>query len=445
MTDPAVPEPATGLLRLEIGAVAAGGSCVARHEGRVVFVRHALPGELVLARLTDPPDSAQGADRRYWRADAVRILRASPQRVDPPCPVSGPGGCGGCDWQHASLAAQRSGKAELVREQLRRLAALDRPDLVVEAVAVPGATDDDGLAWRTRMRFAVDDHGRLGLRAHRSHTVLPLVDCPIADPGLVVAELAARRWSEAAAVEVCLGAQPPALVVVEPADLSRPVDVPALASAVSLARRTRSGLTRLRGRTWVEHGVDCGGEQLRLRVSQGGFWQVHPAAAQVLLDAVLDLAAARAGERVLDLYAGVGLFAAGLARRVGPDGAVLAVESQARAVTDARRNLHGQARVRIRQGRVERVLSAELAQSPFDGRADVVVLDPPRAGAGRGVVETLCAARPRVVVYVACDPAALARDVATAGRHGYRLSGLRAFDLFPMTHHVECVAALEPI
>jgi tRNA/tmRNA/rRNA uracil-C5-methylase (TrmA/RlmC/RlmD family) len=175
-------------------------------------------------------------------------------------------------------------------------------------------------------------------------------------------------------------------------------------------------------------------------VSGAGFWQVHPGAAAALLDAVLDAAGPRAGEHALDLYCGVGLFAAGLASRVGSGGSVLGVEGEGRAVADARRNLHDLPWVRLEHAPVE----AALTGPGRPRRADVAVLDPPRTGAGREVVEAVLALQPRVVVYVACDPAALARDVALAAGAGYRLDGLRAFDLFPMTHHVECVARLTP-
>jgi len=164
----------------------------------------------------------------------------------------------------------------------------------------------------------------------------------------------------------------------------------------------------------------------------------------VLSDAVLELAAPRPGERAVDLYSGVGLFSAGLALRVGTRGRVLAVESEAQAVRDARRNLHDLAQVELLAGRVEQVLPQAVSQPPWSGTADVVVLDPPRSGAGRGVVARIAGLRPRVIVYVACDPASLARDVALFAERGYRTAVLRGYDAFPMTHHVECVVGLVP-
>lgn len=376
-------------------AVAHGGHCVARHEGRVVFVRHALPGERVVALVTE---GAPGD--RYWRADAVEVLVPSPDRVDPPCPYAGPGRCGGCDWQHAALVAQRLLKGAVVAEQLRRLAGVERS---VEVEPVPG--DHGGLGWRTRVRYAVNEAGQVGLRRHRSHEVVAVDRCRIAHPAI---------------------AEPATL----PGERLPGRDVTAAVSAageVHVDGRGRTGGSYIRevaaGRDW--------------RVSAGGFWQVHPGLADVLVAAVLDALAAQPGERALDLYSGVGLFAGALADRVGTAGAVVAVESNARAVADARRNLHAESSVRLVTGRVERVLPSLGLD-----RVDVAVLDPPRTGAGRRVVAALATLQPRAVAYVACDPAALARDVATFAGHGYGLAALRAFDAFPMTHHVECVALL---
>lgn len=387
---------------VEVGPVAHGGHFVARHEGRVVFVRHALPGERVLVEVTE---GASGS--RFLRADALEVLAASPDRVAAPCPFSGPGRCGGCDFQHVALPAQRELKAAVVHEQLTRLAGLD-VDVAVEPV--PG--DSGGLDWRTRVRWAVDDAGRPGLREHRSHQVVPVDDCRIAHPGL-----------------------PP-----------RGEDLPSSVTEVETLRSSTGERLRLltaRDGTVTEDGPPLLHEQCRGRtfeVSGSGFWQVHPGAAEALTEAVLDALAPAPGERAVDLYAGVGLFSAFLAERVGPSGSVVAVEADPVAVEDAARNLADLPQVRVLRGRVDRVVGHP--RGPLAGGADVVVLDPPRTGARRSVVRRVAALGPRAVAYVACDPAALARDVGLFAEEGYRLAGLRAFDLFPMTHHVECVAQL---
>ena len=412
---------------VSVGAVAHGGFCVARHEGRAVFVRHTLPGERVVALVTEGTDTD-----RFLRADAVEILEASPDRIPAPCPFSGPAQCGGCDWQHATLEAQRRLKAQVVQEQLHRLAKIDR-DVVVEEL--PGSPD--GLGWRTRVQFAVDGLGQVGLRKHRSHEVVPVDHCAIAAPGVEEAGVESRSWPGMAAIEViaATGSSDRAVIVTPHSGRRVPLveaDVP-----VSVLRGDgKGGTQRIHGRGHVRE-VAAG---RTWRVSGSGFWQVHPAAADTLTAAVLDAVKLRAGETAMDLYCGVGLFAASLAEAVGPDGEVVAVESDAGALADAAANLAGYEQVVLVEARVDRAFD----QAPGDFEAEVVVLDPPRSGAGRGVVGRIAAVRPRVVAYVACDPAALARDLAYFAEAGYELAGLRAFDLFPMTHHVECVASLVP-
>ncbi|MDQ1747192.1 MAG: hypothetical protein QOD07_1455 [Frankiaceae bacterium] len=375
---------------LEIERVAHGGVCVAHApDGRVVFVRHALPGEQVRVAVTEERSA-------YLRADAVEVVRASPSRVEPPCPYAGPGRCGGCDWQHVSLDEQRQLKAAVVREQLQRLAGIDL-DVAVEPV--PG--DDDGLGWRTRLRLAVGPDGRAGLHRHRSHEIEPIADCLIAVPGADIPDVVGRSWPEGAEVNV---------------------DVSATGErALSTGTPDRTVTERAAGREW--------------QVPVGGFWQVHPGAADTLVATVTDMLAPRPDDVLLDLYAGVGLFAGALAPSVR---AAVAVESDRRAARAAVANLAGLP-VTVVADRVDRWLRTRQDGSPVD----LVVLDPPRKGAGRDVVTRVAGLRPRAVAYVACEPSALARDLATFAGLGYRLAALRAFDLFPMTAHVECVALLD--
>lgn len=381
---------------VDIGPVAHGGHCVARHEGRVVFVRHALPGERVLASVTEDRGGS------FCRADAISVLTPSPDRVTPSCPVAKPGGCGGCDWQHASWDAQRSMKAAVVEEQLRRLAGLTVPVTVEE---LPGGP----LRWRTRARLVVDESGHVGFRAHRSHRIVPVADCPISAYG-TVDEVAGRSWPPGATLTVSVDANAHTHVTVDDTD-----DSLSESGGVATERAAR--------REW--------------RVSADGFWQAHPDAADVYAEVVATWSALRPGEAAWDLYAGVGLFASVLATQVGGEGSVMAVESHRPAAIEAAGNLEDLPQVRVFAGKVEAVLRAGEGPDPR-----VVVLDPPRKGAGRQVVDAIADRGTERVLYVACDPAALARDVATFAGHGFTLAGLRAFDAFPMTHHVECVALL---
>jgi tRNA/tmRNA/rRNA uracil-C5-methylase (TrmA/RlmC/RlmD family) len=360
---------------------------VARVDGKVVFVRHALPGEVVEVSITEDTHA------RYARGDAVRILEPAPGRVEPPCPVAGPGGCGGCDLQHADLPTQRELKRQIVAEQLWRLG---RYGWEGEVESVPPAS---GLGWRTRMRYQVNSGGRLGLRAHRSHTLveLPEQGCLIAHPDQPVL---AGTYEPGTDVVVAGRGESAAVLV----------DGQLVEGAATIVEHAA-------GRTW--------------RVSADGFWQVHEAAADTLVSAVMAGLEARSGESAWDLYCGVGLFAGPL---VDAGVSVRGVELSRGAVREASDNVP---QARFEAGRVEQVVRR------WPNFVDLVVCDPPRTGVGKVVAEQVVRRRPRRIAYVACDPAALGRDVGTFAALGYHVRSLRAFDIFPMTQHVECVAILD--
>ncbi|SDO77961.1 class I SAM-dependent RNA methyltransferase [Actinacidiphila guanduensis] len=422
---------------VEVGPVAHGGHCVARTEaGQVLFVRHTLPGERVVARVTEGEEGA-----RFLRADAVEILEPSKDRVEAPCPFSGPGRCGGCDWQHAAPGAQRRLKAAVLTEQLARLAGLTPQEAGWDGTVAPAPGDKvakgEVPAWRTRVQYAVDAEGRAGLRRHRSHDVEVIDHCMIAAPEVSELGVEARAWPQIATVEaIAATGSSDRQVILTPrpggrlpvVELDRPVSVQRIGERDKAVHRVHGRpfvRERAAGRTW--------------RVGEGGFWQVHPQAADILVEAVMQGLMPRKGDTAIDLYCGVGLFAGALGERVGERGAVLGIESARRAVEDARHNLADLERVRIELGKVEQVL-------PRTGitEADLVVLDPPRTGADHATVRHIAGLRPRRIAYVACDPAALARDLGRFAKEGYTPVTLRAFDLFPFTHHMECVAILVP-
>lgn len=377
------------VIELRIGTVAHGGHFIAHWGGRTFFVRHGIPGELVRARVTD-------VTSKISRADAIEILEPSESRVTVECAVSGAGGCGGCDFQHIAPAVQRALKTTVLRDALTRQGGL--PADAVSRYEVD-ALDDRSLGWRSRVRWSVDPGGRPGMHRHRSSAIVP--------------------------TEVCLLGMP---------SVARVPDVPASESIMAVqgsdgeATVIADGQVVLgRGKvTELVHGDDW-------RVSAKGFWQVHPA----LADRLVDLACvdARAGEHWWDLYSGAGLFTRYLAEAVG-DGRIDSVESFTASVRDARRNLHDYRQAVVHEADV----AAWLETAP--GRPDGVVLDPPRSGAGEKVVTLIAERQPRTVIYVACDPVALGRDLAIFRSHGYRLAGLTALDAFPMTHHFETVATL---
>jgi tRNA/tmRNA/rRNA uracil-C5-methylase (TrmA/RlmC/RlmD family) len=444
--------------------VAHGGWCVARPAGGpVMFVRHALPGERVRARVTE-------VTARFARADAVAVLDPSPDRVEPPCPSAGPGRCGGCDWQHASLPAQRAIKAAVIAGQLRRLAGLDR-EVTVEPL--PGDGEDAGassesdnsnmrgrgLGWRTRVQFAVREDGLAGLRAHRSHRVIDVGDCLLAHPAIRDLGIPRLRWEGASGVEAVTSGQECAVIVTAGgagrgrgeghpggragtrerggaaggrSAAEEPAGMTAVTAGTVLSRAGRR-VTPVRGGPFLSY-LAAGREW---RVSAGAFWQVHPAAAGALAAAVIAALEPGPGDTALDLYCGAGLFAGTIAPLVSPGGTVVGVEADESAVRDARYNLRQWPGARVHRGDVARVL--RRGGLPL---ARIAVADPPRDGLAREVIGYLTAAGTERLAYVSCDPATLARDIGLLRQRGWALDGLRAFDAFPMTHHVECVAAL---
>ena len=398
--------PVDDLESVRIERPAAGGGVSHLSDGRVVFVRHSLPGELVRVALSEETS-------KFVRGDAVQILEASPERVVPLCYYARPGGCGGCDFQHASLAAQVSWKGALVAEHLRRIAGVER-DINVTTLTQEGHT-------RTRLRCAVDEAGALALRKSRSNELVSIASCQVADERF--ADAFATPWHYAEEVELrAIGdGQPFALV-------RRVTDRGTLFELTTLFGEPIEPSTHSR--------VAVDGNYFN--VSPRSFWQSHRDAPATLLATVLEFADVSSGDHVVDLFSGVGLFSIPLARRVAHTGKVVAVETSPYAVRDARTNGDGLRQMRVREWSVTpRAINDAVAAG------DVVVLDPPRSGLAKGVCDALIRRAPRRLVYVSCDAATFARDLALLSAGGYSLGDIRVFDLFPMTEHVELVAVLD--
>ncbi|WP_147917329.1 class I SAM-dependent RNA methyltransferase [Ruania zhangjianzhongii] len=397
------------IVELTAGPPVHGGHCLARLDGRVVFLRHAIPGERVRARLTET------RRKGHWRADAIEVVAASEHRVPQVWPEAGPGGVGGGELGHIDLPGQLEFKRAVVDDALARIAGLPAEHPIRTGLHVqhpPGEDERGGLRYRTRIDLIADGAGRAGMYRYRSHEVLPVTQMPLAAAGIDLAELVATRWQPGARIEAVAPTVGEPLVLVD-------------------------GEPRRGRRRVVREQVATAAGSWSYRVDAAGFWQVHTRAPQVLVTAVLAAADAAPGETAWDLYSGAGLLTLPLADAVGETGAVHAVEADPRAGRSARRNAHARDQIRLHESPTEAALTALPA-------ADVVVLDPPRSGAGQAVMSHLTARRPRRIVYVACDPAALARDLAYAREGGYDVTALTGYDLFPHTHHVECVAVLEP-
>jgi tRNA/tmRNA/rRNA uracil-C5-methylase (TrmA/RlmC/RlmD family) len=403
--------------------VAHGGEAVGRlADGRAVFVPYAIPGERVRVRVTQ-------SRARFARAELLEVLEPSADRVAAPCPHFGPGRCGGCAWQHVRPEAQAELKARLVREQLAHLGGLSdvpvRPTL--RPVSPPG--EPEGFGYRERATLTAGTDGRLGFMRAGSHQVHPVDRCPLLAAGLQELPAQLGRHPAGAKVRLRRGADGERLVVLEAgaASKTRFLPPPDLSWA---AVRGNGKVVDLEGQPSVGEriaGVD-------LQVSAASFFQVHRAGAEALVELVRAALEPVGGETLLDLYAGVGLFAATVGATAGK---VVAVESWRPAARDARHNLRSHPDATVLQDDVANALRQISA-------ADLVVLDPPRAGAGAAVLGRMAALRPRAVALVSCDPAALARDVRTLADLGYRADWVQPLDLFPQTAHVEALTALYP-
>ena len=384
-----------------------GGAVGRWPDGRVAFVRHALDGEKVLAQLGEE-------HAKFVRAEAVEILSAHEDRVSPPCPHAGAGKCGGCDLQHVTLPGQRRWKQALVKEHLTRIAGITFEG---EVEAPPSSAQGS----RSRLRCGVGSDGQLGLRRYGTRRLEVLDDCWIADSRLAPAF--STSWAGYDEVELrAIGDGEPFAVARKDVGDEEHFSLHELDG--TLLPSTTSSLVVVRNH--------------RFRVGPLSFWQAHRDAPNILTGAVLEGLALADGDRVCDLYSGVGLFALALAERVGPSGQVTAVESSPDAVTDLKHNVRQARQVTVRGWRVTPRAINDSVQV-----GDVVVLDPPRAGAGVAVIGALVKRQPRQVAYVSCDAPTLARDLKVLMANGYRLRQLRTFDLFPHTEHVELLAVLD--
>jgi tRNA/tmRNA/rRNA uracil-C5-methylase (TrmA/RlmC/RlmD family) len=386
------------VIEVQIGPVAHGGHFVARYNGQVIFVRHGITDELAKIKITS-------VSSKIAHADVIEVTKPSEHRVSPPCKYAG--SCGGCDFQHIDINAQREYKSAIVKEQFLRIGKMDLDALGFD-LKIQALEPTDGLHWRTRMDFAVSPQGGIGFFGARSNEVVEIKDCLIADERMNVAELSGRSWKSDARVEVAVSST----------------------NEISVMRSGRS----ISGPTQIVEQV--GGNSFK--ISPVSFWQSHKAAPVELTKAVLALLGVKNGDNVCDLYSGVGLFAAAILKEVGDRGFVTLIESDKTAVIDARKIFLNKENVKILQGLVAQ-------QLPIVKRADLILLDPPRTGAGEIVIQQMVKFRPRKIVYVACDPAALARDAKTLEESGYKLDHIQAFDLFPMTQHIECVAGFSPV
>jgi len=401
---PDVPVSSAGVeLTVVTGAPANGGSCVAHHEGRVVFVRYALPGERVRVRVT--------ADRgSYWHAEVIEVIEPSADRIASLCPIAGVDGAGCCDLAFAVPEAVRVLKAQVVANQLQRLGGhrWSGPDTGAEPLSDSGPT-----GWRIRVWLDVGADRRPGFHRYHSDELVTDLRCAQLPAGMLDG-LAAADWPPTAQLHVAVDDDGERHVVRTLRQGKR--------TDTKVVEGNYEGVQRVGARSW--------------RVPVTAFWQAHRDAVGVYSSLVADWAQPGAGMTVWDLYGGTGVFAAVLGDAVGESGRVLSVDTSRAGTRAARTALVDLPQVDVITDSVRRVLMAQRAS------ADVAVLDPPRAGAGRDVIDLLADAGVRRVVHIGCEAASFARDIGLYLGHDYAVEKIKVFDAFPLTHHTECVALL---
>ena len=429
------------IIELTLDGIAHGGEALGRHDGKVIFVPYAIPGERVRVALVE--------ERERWaRARLTQVIAASPDRIEPPCPYFGPDCCGGCHWQHIAYERQAALKGEIVADQLRRLGRIAQPAVTDVLVLAEPALQAAGSAaehepagdasvlafgYRNHAQFALTPECALGFRRAASHQVIAVEHCLLLHERL--AELHAAldvAWPGLSGVSLRAGVNAgDALILFESADRTAPeleINLPA-----ACALLTPAGVLPLIGEPWLAEEITG----RRYRVSAESFFQVNTPGAEALVELVWGYLDPQPSDVLLDAYCGVGLFALALADAAGE---VIGIESSPSACEDFAHNASDCPTIALHEGAVEEVLPALRGQGQ---RVDLAVMDPPRAGAGPQVIEELAALTPRRIAYVSCDPATLARDAVHLTAAGYRLHQAQPVDIFPQTCHVETVALWE--
>jgi 23S rRNA (uracil1939-C5)-methyltransferase len=400
---------------LTLTEMAHGGSALGRHDRRTIFVPYAIPGERITARITDDR-------KRYAFAEGVRVLEPSPHRVAPRCAHFGPQRCGGCHFQHIAYAAQLEYKRDIVLDQLKRIGGFPNP------VVRPTLASPDEWEYRHHATFHVNQAGDLCYVGTDNAALIPVEECHIIRPELLnlLGELDFESIPELDRVRLQIGSDGDLMVILSTKDDEAPELEVTMPVSINLLLSDNEPVNLI-GSTHVHYTV----RGRRFRVTAGGFFQVNLPQAEALVDLVLQKLNLQGGEKVLDLYAGVGLFTRFLAERAS---LVTSVESYPPAVTDADENLADLDNIDLIEGSVEDVLPE------LEDTYDAAVIDPPRTGVEPEALDALVERGPRAIVYISCEPATLARDAKRLVAKGYRLVDVQPVDMFPQTYHIECVA-----
>jgi len=383
------------ILTLDIGNIANGGHFVARHDNQIIFVRHAISGETAKVKVT-------AINSRFAFGDAVEILKPSKDRVPPPCQYAHPEGCGGCDFQHINYDVQSDLKKEVLKDQFKRITKIDiSPEIII-------VNPSDGLHWRSRLNLAISENKKVGLRAHKSNSIIEIDECLIALKEINKSGIFSANWDSEENLKISCSNT----------------------NQINISQFNKSII----GPEKLTENVDNN----EYTISPKSFWQSHINAPGLLLQQVMKEANIQQDEIVCDLYGGVGLFTLPISKLIGKNGQVHLIEMNDTCIEDANNMFEHIDNVFIHHGTVEQKLGSVK-------KIDTIILDPPRNGISKQVMNQMIEKKPNVIIYVSCNPSTLARDSKVLLDNKYSLNNIVGLDLFPMTHHIESVAAFRKI
>ncbi len=383
------------ILTLDIGNIANGGHFVARHDNQIIFVRHAISGETAKVKVT-------AINSRFAFGDAVEILKPSKDRISPPCKYSHPEGCGGCDFQHINYNVQSDLKKEVLKDQFKRITKIDiLPEIIT-------ANPSNGLHWRSRLNLAISENKKVGLRAHKSNNVIEIDECLIALKEINKSDIFIANWDSKENLNISCSST----------------------NQINISQFNKSII----GPDKLTENVD----KNEYTISPKSFWQSHINAPSLLLQQVIKDADIQQDQIVCDLYGGVGLFTLPISKLIGKNGQIHLIEMNDTCIEDANIMFEHIDNIYIHHGTVEQKLGSVK-------KIDTIILDPPRNGVSKQVINQIIEKKPNTIIYVSCNPSTLARDSKILLDNKYSLSNIVGFDLFPMTHHIESVAAFKKI
>jgi len=379
------------IITLDIGTIANGGHFIARHNDQIIFVRHSITGERANVKIT-------AVNSKFAFGDAVEILKKSKDRVNAPCKYAHPEGCGGCDFQHIDLKTQLNFKKIVIQDQFKRIAKIDiNPDLI-------SADSNNGLNWRSRLNLGISENKKLGLRSHKSNKIIEIDECLIALKEINKLDVFSKHWKNNDNIKISCSSE-------------NDITISHLGGKIS-------GSDKLK---------EVVGDN-KFNISPQSFWQSHKSAPGIILEQVLKFANIKKGERVCDLYGGVGLFTLPISKIIGENGEVHLIETNRTCIDDANEMFTDLKNIFIHHGTVEQKLGSIK-------KIDTIILDPPRNGISKQVINQMIEKKPHTIVYVSCNPSTLARDTKILLNNKYELTNVVGLDIFPMTHHVECVTS----